>query len=331
MGLPYVAQIIIAVSIASLIVYWAVKSILNCFLEAGQLQAFAIKEGADITEIVLAPKFHFSLFRRVVRGSERARDFEIPYYDTKLNQMIALPLLDPRSGAITLRGASVCLRDIAEETQDNHAIKIDAELRFNLDKDRLIDCFKARRFGDGLTRYFGFIVRSVVAGKTKNDVESNVGAIREEILKEMQEYGMTRGFSANNVLIHTVRDRGKYGEITPIDSGAERYGGGYRPESTEIISEEFLRLIDLLRDLLRPKEENIDRELLLHANNALLEILRIRGQEIVARELAKSNNNLIVVTAQELGLAESAIPRNHMKFADFTKPGAEQADGGVTS
>jgi hypothetical protein len=130
----------------------------------------------------------FNNYEYVVRGRQKAACFEI---DTRIRQQEGewktkkFCLMSPSTGAIDLRVYTMAIKPLLVMSVDQHTMKVDATLEFQLDKNRLFRCFQYGNLGVSLISRFEGAIISEISSRENQEIIQDISKIEQLIFEEM--------------------------------------------------------------------------------------------------------------------------------------------------
>jgi hypothetical protein len=255
----------------------------------------------------------------VVRGAEAPR-IEYVAVDLASGERKMTPLIDARTGSVNLRPQYCVPLPFTATTADSHRLMVETRVQFSLNRDLLKYVYQLEDFGLALETRIQSAFRAEI-GMRQDEVlrgalhEVEAGVI--ERLRQGERDGDEAGEAglALGVNFHTASFT--YAEMdadAPAHMGMPRIGvapaGGATPAAVDAAravmrTHGVLALrpqqLDQLADVFKGRDPA--------ATKALLAILEMQTRQNIAEALA-SSGQLVVVTAQELGLAGASAQRD---------------------
>ncbi|HWA22156.1 MAG TPA: hypothetical protein VG735_07170 [Caulobacterales bacterium] len=265
----------------------------------------------------------------VVKGPDAPR-LEYVAADPTTGLRRAGKLIDPRTGSINLRPQYCVPLPFAATTADGHRMMVEARVQFSLNRDLLKYVYQLDDFGLALETRIQSAFRAEI-GKRQDEVLRaslhEVEAAAIEVLRkgerdgdEAGEPGMALGVNFHSASF-TYADADTY-DAAPAMSVAAATGA---PGSVEAGAPQGVRAItrglgvlslrpqqlDLIADVFKGRDPA--------STQAMLAILEMQTRQNIAEALAGSGQ-LVVVTAQELGLAGALAQRDAMEKSAAAAP-----------
>lgn len=265
----------------------------------------------------------------VVKGPDAPR-LEYVAADPTTGLRRAGKLIDPHTGSINLRPQYCVPLPFVATTADAHRMMVEARVQFSLNRDLLKYVYQLDDFGLALETRIQSAFRAEI-GKRQDEVLRaslhDVEAAAIEVLRkgerdgdEAGEPGMALGVNFHSASF-TYADADTY-EGAPVMSVAAAAGA---PGPAEAGAPQGVRAItrglgvlslrpqqlDLIADVFKGRDPA--------STQAMLAILELQTRQNIAEALAGSGQ-LVVVTAQELGLAGALAQRDAMEKSAAAAP-----------
>lgn len=254
----------------------------------------------------------------IVRGADTPR-IEFVAIDLATGERKMTPLIDARTGSVNLRPQYCVPLPFTASTADSHRLMVETRVQFSLNRDLLKYVYQLEDFGLALETRIQSAFRAEI-GMRQDEVlrgalhEVEAGVI--ERLRQGERDGDEAGEAglALGVNFHTASFT--YGEMdadAPAQApriGIAPVGGGAAAATVDaaravVRAQGVLALrpqqLDQLADVFKGRDPA--------ATKALLAILEMQTRQNIAEALA-SSGQLVVVTAQELGLAGASAQRD---------------------
>ena len=242
------------------------------------------------------------------------------------------PLLDPRTGAINLRPQYCAPLPFMASTADSHSMQIEARVQFSLNRDLLKYVYQLDDFALALETRIQSAFRAEVGRLKDEELRAQQQLVAERVIDllrkqerdgdEIGEAGMALGVNfhtASFTFTEPDFDTGGAGAV----SAAIAAGGAPSAVAAARVAartQGVLALrpqqLDQIADVFNGRDPA--------ATRALLTILEMQTRQNIAEALAGSGQ-LVVVTAQELGLAGVTAQRDAMARMAAAEPTAPTA------
>lgn len=247
---------------------------------------------------------------RVIKGAKQPR-FEFPSRDGADNPITG-HLCDNRTGKLNLK-PQFCAPSLIANTNEPRRMRVDAWVQFRADRPRVGDVHAlGHNFGRAMVKRIESAFRTEFAGRKDEKVREDEREIQEAVLKRLLDLEKTKplGVVFENIDFDFKEERMSFRGGAPSALGAASEDG-VRPIAAPGQGVAFMHFedFDAIMNLF-PTEER---------TQALLFILEMQTRRDIAAALANSGQ-LVVVTAQELGLTSAAVQLDAMK-AEMRPPG----------
>jgi len=251
----------------------------------------------------------------VVRGPT-APHIEFVALDPATGGRRMIKLLDPRTGSINLRPQYCAPLPFEATTADSHKVLVEARVQFSLNRELLKHVYEIQEFGLALDTRIQSAFRAEIGKRRDEELRAALHAVERgaiEQLRRAEEEGDEAGEPgmALGVRFHTS----SFSYSQPDEFAAPTLGGaivpgGGTPEQ-QVAARAFAHAqgvlalrpqqIDLLADAFKGRDPA--------STSAILSLLDMQTRQNIAEALAASGQ-LVVLTAQELGLFGAAAQRD---------------------
>lgn len=263
----------------------------------------------------------------IVKGAEAPR-VEFVAFDPATGARRAQALLDPRTGAVNLRPQYCVPLPFIANTADAHRMVVEARVQFSLNRDLLKHVYQVEDFALALETRIQGAFRAEIGKLPDEGLRAGMNEVEDGVVSRLRkaeregdeagELGMALG-----VNFHTANftftpadehlDAMPVGamalSVTPVGAAGPLAGGeaAGAPAGARVAmrSHGVLALRPQQLDLLADVFKNCDPA----STASLLAMLEMQTRQNIAEALAGSGQ-LVVVTAQELGLAGAMAQRD---------------------
>ena len=277
----------------------------------------------------------------VVKGLSAPR-IEFVALDPATGKRRTGQLLDPKTGSINLRPQYCVPLPFAAATSDAHRMIVEARVQFSLNRELLRYVYQLEDFGLALeTRIqsafraeVGRLPDEVLRGSLREVEEKAIARLRqaEKDGDESGEPGVALGVNFHTASFTYVEAEEHFAQVaaglvqSQMPSGeaapAGQHGGRILTRGQGVLSLRPQQL-DMLADVFKGREAA--------STQAILAMLEMQTRQNIAEALAGSGQ-LVVITAQELGLASATAQRDAMLTATSrTAPSAQIPNGAAAA
>ena len=277
----------------------------------------------------------------VVKGASAPR-IEFVALDPATGKRRTGQLLDPKTGSINLRPQYCVPLPFAAATSDAHRMIVEARVQFSLNRDLLRYVYQLEDFGLALeTRIqsafraeVGRLPDEVLRGSLQEVEEKAIARLRqaEKDGDESSEPGVALGVNFHTASFTYVEAEEHFAQVAAGLAQSQMPSGEAAPagqQAGRILArgQGVLSLrpqqLDMLADVFKGREAA--------STQAILSMLEMQTRQNIAEALAGSGQ-LVVITAQELGLAGATAQRDAMlTAASRTAPPAQVPNGAAVT
>lgn len=232
------------------------------------------------------------------------------------------PLIDPRTGAITLRPQYCAPLPFTATTSDSHAMQVEARVQFSINRNLLKYVYQLEDFALALETRIQSAFRAEIGRLKDEELRAQQQIVAERVVAllrkqeadgdEIGEAGMALGvnfhtasftFSEPDYESGGVLGTGAVVMAAGASGAAPAIAGVGRAARSQGVLALRPQQLDQIADVFNGRDPA--------ATRALLAILEMQTRQNIAEALA-SSGQLVVVTAQELGLAGMTAQRDAM-------------------
>lgn len=261
----------------------------------------------------------------IVKGAEAPR-VEFVAFDPATGQRRAQQLLDPRTGAVNLRPQYCVPLPFLANTSDAHRMLVEARVQFSLNRDLLKHVYQVEDFALALETRIQGAFRAEIGKLPDEGLRAGMNEVEDSVIARLRkaerdgdetgELGMALGvnFHTANFTFAPADEQFEAmpigavslgGAVAGVSAGSPATEAGAAAARAAARSHGVLALRPQQLDLLADVFKNRDPA----ATAALLAMLEMQTRQNIAEALAGSGQ-LVVVTAQELGLASATAQRD---------------------
>ena len=256
----------------------------------------------------------------VVRGADAPR-IEFVALDPASGKRRAGQLLDPRTGSINLRPQYCVPLPFSATTSDSHRMIVEARVQFSLNRDLLKYVYQLEDFGLALETRIQSAFRAEMGRLTDEVLRGSLQAVEEKAIAHLRqseregdesgEPGVALGVNFHTASFTYVEAEDHFAALAAgigeAPAGGEAASPAQQAARTMARTQGVLSLrpqqLDMLADVFKGREAA--------STQALLAVLEMQTRQNIAEALAGSGQ-LVVITAQELGLASATAQRDAM-------------------
>lgn len=233
------------------------------------------------------------------------------------------PLIDPRTGAITLRPQYCAPLPFTATTADSHAMQVEARVQFSINRNLLKYVYQLEDFALALETRIQSAFRAEIGRLKDEELRAQQQVVAERVVAllrkqeadgdEVGEAGMALGVNFHTASFTFSEPDYESGGVLGAGAVAMAAAAGASGSTPAIAGAARARSQGVLA--LRPQQLDQIADVFNGrdpaATRALLAILDMQTRQNIAEALA-SSGQLVVVTAQELGLAGMTAQRDAM-------------------
>jgi hypothetical protein len=262
----------------------------------------------------------WAVLETVVKGPN-APKIEFVAVDPATGQRKNSYLLDPRSGAINLRPQYCVPLPFLAMTKDKHRMVIEARVQFSLNRDLMKYVYQLDDFGLALETRIHSAFRAEIGLLNDEELRAGISDVEKKVvdrLRRMEREGDEEGEEglALGVNFHTssftftLADEPGDAMTLALPSAAVQAGGAPMAPEAAAAAIQTARAAMRVQGVLALKSTQLDTLADVFAGRppeataALLRLLEMQTRQNIAEALANSGQ-LVVVTTQEIGLANS--------------------------
>jgi hypothetical protein len=267
----------------------------------------------------------------IVKGSQAPR-IEFVALDPTNGQRKGIRLLDPRTGAVNLRPQFCVPLPFTAQTADAHRLLVEARVQFSLNRELMKYVYHMEDFGLALETRIQSAYRAEIGKRGDEVLRTNLHEVEEGVVARLRqaerdgdeagELGLALGVNFHTTTFSFVvtddqmMDPMALSVAPPQAAGAPVVAGEVGASAvmqqvraaarTQGVLALRPQQLDLLADVFKGREPA--------STAALLTILEMQTRQNIAEALAGSGQ-LIVVTAEELGITGAAAKREVLAHA----------------
>ena len=299
--------IMIALGAIVVVVAALVSYVVARFYEARTDRTFMTHDDRGFKRALQGKGVLWNYEESVVRGSS-APKVEYVAMDPATGGRKLTSLMEPRTGAISLRPKFCAPLPFTAMTVDSHAMQIDARVQFSLNRDLLKYVYQLEDFALALENRIQSAFRAEIGRLKDEELRAQQQMVAERVIEllrrqeregdEAGEAGMALGVNFHVASFSFAEPDYETGGAPGAVAGALAAGGATagvaaaRARAQGVLALRPQQL-DQLADVFNGRDPA--------ATRALLTLLELQTRQNIAEALA-SSGQLVVVTAQELGL-----------------------------
>lgn len=324
------AAIVLSAIVALYLIYLLIEGIYASFLwEASSQRQFIVLKNRVYHRVVSAPVILRPKWmgEELARGRRFSKKFTIAKGAADGSDIV---LMEPRTGALSMARNTMTILDIDAQTQERHQLIVDATIVFKLDDKSLFHCMQIDDLGAELRARLVACVQREILRRDDRKVAVETDRIRAALKQELTDADL--GVDVVDAMVHT-RESAEGGGATVAgatvatvaDNSVEALGQrvGLTPRQLDKVRDVFLpKYPDAAPDENGNRQQQLpftelppeERERLMvraredyeRANAMTLRFLELWTQRVTAEALSSAKGSVIVLPADEAGLAATA-------------------------
>jgi nitrogen fixation-related uncharacterized protein len=253
----------------------------------------------------------------IVKGPDAPR-IEFVALDPATGGRRTVQLLDPKTGSLSLRPQYCAPLPFEAVTADSHKVIIEARVQFSINRDLLKHVYEIQEFSLALETRIQSAYRSEVGKRKDEQLRAQIHDVERGVIEQLRtaeaegdekgEPGMALGVNFHTAAF-TFTQPDEF--ANPLDAMSANVAA--TPEAAAAF--ERVRAIARSQGVLAMRPQQLDQLGDVFASRdaastaALLAILELQTRQNIAEALA-SSGQLVVLTAQEVGLFGAAAQRD---------------------
>jgi hypothetical protein len=274
--------------------------------------------------ILVRSEFLWNPFEWIFRGSD-VPDLSFTTIEQGTEKLVQRRLLDQQSGKVDLL-VHVLHRRFSAKSRDQRTLEVDAKLNFRLDGDLIHYTLEIGDFGSVLANEVEAAIYMRLSKIDDNEVGKNIDALQIDVLSDLNQIReQLRAESKSTALplgVSFIGVKIKVNVLKPSMAGA---GGEASASAAESISISVMSYdaegLDAIQNVFLGKHERLG-EPLKAANAAILQMLEMHARQSIAQSLIQTGN-LVVLTAEELGITRGVVLHDHLSERKQLPPGSD--------
>jgi hypothetical protein len=328
------ALIVVAVAIAALVVAVALFYIITRYFEARYDRTYMTHDERGFKRALAGKVVLWDYEESVVKGPT-APHIEFVALDPATGGRRTVKLMDPKTGSINLRPQYCAPLPFEAVTADSHKVIVEARVQFSLNRDLLKHVYEIQEFSLALDTRIQSAFRSEIGKRKDEELRASLHDVERaavEQLRRAEEEGDEAGEPgmALGVRFHTSSFTYTQPDefAAPLMASGALVAAGATPEQ-----QTAARAIARAQGVLALRPQQIDQLADVFAGrdpaatSAILALLDMQTRQNIAEALAASGQ-LVVLTAQELGLFGAAAQHGAITRTRTPPAGPNGAAGG---
>ncbi|GAM96510.1 hypothetical protein U91I_00129 [alpha proteobacterium U9-1i] len=307
--------VIVGVTLVALIIAAALFYIITRYFEARYDRTYMTHDERGFKRALAGKVVLWDYEEAVVKGPT-APHIEFVALDPATGGRRTVKLMDPRTGAINLRPQYCAPLPFEAVTADSHKVIVEARVQFSLNRDLLKHVYEIQEFSLALDTRIQSAFRSEIGKRKDEELRGALHDVERGVIEQLRraeeegdeagEPGMALGVRFHtSAFTYTQPDE----FAAPAMAGAI-VGPGATPEQ-QVAARAFARAQGVLA--LRPQQidqlADVFKDRDPASTAAILSLMDMQTRQNIAEALAASGQ-LVVLTAQELGLFGAAAQRD---------------------